>query len=195
MSLVSLFPDSVVTGWAVLASGTPSPSPTQPGAMPDPDTVTPGALAFVVMFLLGVAIWLLLRNLTGRLRRMRYREEQRLRAEQLAAAEAEDRRWAEEQDAKRAGKVAPPSEVIAGPRAELLGWTSAPGPGALVPVTRRWVRPWVRSSWCDHATFAAPTGAPMPAGWVRRWVRRWVLSREQGVRRWVLSGVLRSRPD
>jgi hypothetical protein len=101
---------SLVTGWMVLAS-TPSPSPsTQPGAMPDPDTVTPGALAFVVMFLLGVAIWLLLRNLTSRLRRMRYREEQRLRAEQLRVAEEEDRRWAEEQAAKRAGAVPPPRE-------------------------------------------------------------------------------------
>jgi hypothetical protein len=110
MSVASVFsPDSLVSGWAVLASGTPSPSPsTQPGGMPDPDIVTPGALAFVVMFMLGVAIWLLLRNLTGRLRRMRYREEQRLRAEQLAAAEEEDRRWAEEQEAKRAGKVVPP---------------------------------------------------------------------------------------
>jgi hypothetical protein len=107
----------VTTGWAVLASGTPTPavSPTtQPGAMPDPDIVTPGALAFVIMFVLAVAIWLLLRNLTGRLRRMRYREEQRLRAEQLAAAEAEDRRWAEEQAAKRAGRDVPPSGA-AGP--------------------------------------------------------------------------------
>jgi hypothetical protein len=59
---------------------------------------------------LAVAIWLLLRNLTGRLRRMRYREEQRLRAEQLAAAEEEDRRWAEAQAAKRDGRDAPPSD-------------------------------------------------------------------------------------
>jgi hypothetical protein len=111
MSLLSGVPDGVAQGWAVLAAGTPSPSPsTQPGGMPDPDIVTPGALAFVVMFLLGVAIWLLLRNLTARLRRMRYREEQRLRAEQLAAAEEEDRRWAEEQAAKRAGIVPPPRE-------------------------------------------------------------------------------------
>jgi hypothetical protein len=89
----------------VLASGTPTPSPTSSGqAYPDPDTVTPGALAFVIMFVLAVAIWFLLRNLTGRLRRMRYREEQRLRAEQLAAAEAEDRRWAEAQAAKSAAK-------------------------------------------------------------------------------------------
>jgi hypothetical protein len=100
---------SLVSSWVVLASGTPTPgvSPTtQPGAMPDPDTVTPGALAFVVMFVLAVAIWLLLRNLTGRLRRMRYREEQRLRAEQLAVAEAEDQRWAEAQAAKTAAKKA-----------------------------------------------------------------------------------------
>jgi hypothetical protein len=94
-----------LNGWLVLASSTPSPSPGGKG-YPDPDTVTPGALAFVIMFVLAVAIWLLLRNLTGRLRRMRYREEQRLRAEQLAAAEAEDRRWAEAQAAKTAAKKA-----------------------------------------------------------------------------------------
>jgi hypothetical protein len=41
---------------------------------------------------------------------MRYREEQRLRAEQLAAAEAEDRRWAEQQAAKREGREVPPSD-------------------------------------------------------------------------------------
>jgi hypothetical protein len=112
MSMASVFsPDGLAGGWAVLASSTPSPSPsTQPGGMPDPDIVTPGALGFVIMFLLAVAIWFLLRNLTGRLRRMRYREEQRLRAEQLAAAEEEDRRWTEEQAAKRAGIVPPPRE-------------------------------------------------------------------------------------
>ena len=99
---------ATVNGWLVLASTTtptPSTNPTGKG-YPDPDTVTPGALAFVIMFVLAVAIWLLLRNLTGRLRRMRYREEQRLKAEQLAAAEAEDQRWAEAQAAKTAAKPA-----------------------------------------------------------------------------------------
>ncbi len=95
----------VVNGWLVLASGSPTPSPTGSGkAYPDPDTVTPGALAFVIMFVLAVAIWFLLRNLTGRLRRMRYREEQRLRALQLAAAEEEGRRWAEAQASRTAAK-------------------------------------------------------------------------------------------
>lgn len=94
-----------LTTWVVSATTTPSPNPSTTGrAMPDPDIVTPGALGFVIMFLLGVAIWFLLRNLTGRLRRMRYREEQRLRAEQLAAMEEEDRRWAEAQAAKTAAK-------------------------------------------------------------------------------------------
>jgi hypothetical protein len=108
---------SAFSTWVVLTSGTPSPSvspTTQPGGMPDPDIVTPGALAFVIMFVLAVAIWLLLRNLTARLRRMRYREEQRLRAEQLAAAEAEDQRWAEEQAAKRARRDGPPSDGAGG---------------------------------------------------------------------------------
>lgn len=114
-----------VMSWAVRASGTPTPSPSGTGkAYPNPDTVTPGALAFVIMFVLAVAIWLLLRNLTGRLRRMRYREEQRVRAQQLAAAEDEDRRWADQQAAKSAAKregraeSAGPDDGAAGPHDE-----------------------------------------------------------------------------
>jgi hypothetical protein len=45
---------------------------------PDPDSVTPGLYGFLVVFVLAVVTWLLLRNLTARLRRLRYREDQRL---------------------------------------------------------------------------------------------------------------------
>ena len=63
---------------ARVASATPTPPPT----VPDPDSVTPGLLGFLVVFVLALATWLLLRNMTGRLRRMRFREEQRIESEQ-----------------------------------------------------------------------------------------------------------------
>lgn len=48
---------------------------------PDPDSVTPGVLGFLVVFVLAIATWLLMRNMTGHLRRLRFREEQRLAAQ------------------------------------------------------------------------------------------------------------------
>lgn len=63
---------------ARVLSATPTPPPTAP----DPDSVTPGLLGFLVVFVLALATWLLLRNMTGRLRRMRFREEQRIKSEQ-----------------------------------------------------------------------------------------------------------------
>ncbi|WP_082537670.1 hypothetical protein [Angustibacter sp. Root456] len=59
---------------------TPSPGPT----LPDPDSVTPGLAGFLVVFVLAIVTWLLLRNMTGRLRRMRFRDEQRQAAEREA---------------------------------------------------------------------------------------------------------------
>lgn len=54
---------------------------------PDPNSVTPGVLGFLVVFVLAIATWLLMRNMTGHLRRLRFREEQRLAAE---AGDAQD---------------------------------------------------------------------------------------------------------
>lgn len=59
----------------VASSSTPTPTP--PPGMPDPNSVTPGVLGFLVIFLLALVTWLLMRNMTGRLRRMRFREEHR----------------------------------------------------------------------------------------------------------------------
>ncbi|MGN6301266.1 MAG: hypothetical protein ACTHN8_09290 [Angustibacter sp.] len=62
------------------STATPTPGPT----LPDPDSVTPGLAGFLVVFVLAIVTWLLLRNMTGRLRRMRFREEQRQATEREA---------------------------------------------------------------------------------------------------------------
>lgn len=63
--------------WLLSATSTPTP----PAKAPDPNSVTPGVLGFLVVFVLAIITWLLMRNLTARLRRMRFREEQRLATE------------------------------------------------------------------------------------------------------------------
>jgi hypothetical protein len=47
-----------------------SPSPAVKG--PDPDLVTPGVAGFLVVFLLAIATIVLLRSMTGHLRKVRY---------------------------------------------------------------------------------------------------------------------------
>lgn len=76
-------------GTALVAATTPAPSPTASlpqNVAPDPNSVTPGLLGFLVVFVLAIVLWLLLRNLTGRLRRMRFREEERLAREAAESA-------------------------------------------------------------------------------------------------------------
>ena len=53
--------------------------------MNDPNVVSPGILGFLAFFFLAVALYLLVRNMNGHLRRMRYRAE-RLEAEQAEPA-------------------------------------------------------------------------------------------------------------
>lgn len=50
-------------------------------------TVTPGLGGFLAFFLLAIVLWLLMRNMNKRLRRMRYLEEQRALAPQDTSAE------------------------------------------------------------------------------------------------------------
>ncbi|MEI2766875.1 MAG: hypothetical protein V9F82_14520 [Dermatophilaceae bacterium] len=44
--------------------------------------IGPGLGAFVAFFFLAVALWLLMRNMNARMRRMAYRERERLEAQQ-----------------------------------------------------------------------------------------------------------------
>lgn len=56
--------------------------------MDDPNVVSPGILGFLAFFFLAVALYLLVRNMNGHLRRMRYRAEQ-LEAEETTPASGE----------------------------------------------------------------------------------------------------------
>jgi hypothetical protein len=51
-------------------------------------TVGPGIGAFIAFFLLALFLWLLMRNMNGRMRRMAYREQQRVA--ELEAREARE---------------------------------------------------------------------------------------------------------
>lgn len=59
---------------------------------PDPESVSPGLWGFAVVFVLAIVVWLLMRNMTGRLRRLRFREEERQRRE------AAEREWSHRDD-------------------------------------------------------------------------------------------------
>ena len=65
--------------------------------MDTPSTsIGPGLGAFIAFFVLAIALWLLMRNMNGRMRRMAYKEQQR-----VADLEAKD---AEREAAKQAKK-------------------------------------------------------------------------------------------
>lgn len=61
----------------------------------DSYTIGPGFWGFVAFFVMAIALWLLVRNMSGRLRRMAYQERQREGAvtgpKQAASGEGEDR--------------------------------------------------------------------------------------------------------
>jgi len=83
-----------LAGPVTAATSTPTVSPTPFGttsdAQPDPNSVSPGLLGFLVIFALAVVVWLLLRNMTGHLRRMKFREEQARRQAEARDGEARD---------------------------------------------------------------------------------------------------------
>jgi hypothetical protein len=64
-------------GWAALLAATSTPTPTPA----DPESVSPGLWGFLVVFVLAIVVWLLMRNMTQRLRRMRFRDQERLSRE------------------------------------------------------------------------------------------------------------------
>lgn len=74
-------PFSTLTPTPAATSSTTS-STTPPVKQPSPDKVTPGTLGFLAVFFVAIVTWLLLRNMTGRLRRMNLREKQRESDEQ-----------------------------------------------------------------------------------------------------------------
>jgi hypothetical protein len=54
----------------------------------DPNSVSPGILGFLAFFLLAIALYLLVRNMNGHLRRVRYRQAALDAEEAQAKAEA-----------------------------------------------------------------------------------------------------------
>jgi hypothetical protein len=76
----------MVSGLTALAavSGLPAKSID----LDDPNSVSPGILGFLAFFLLAIALYLLVRNMNGHLRRVRYRQEA-LDAEEAAQAQAQ----------------------------------------------------------------------------------------------------------
>jgi flagellar biosynthesis/type III secretory pathway M-ring protein FliF/YscJ len=82
--------------------------------MDTPSTsIGPGLGAFIAFFVLAIALWLLMRNMNGRMRRMAYKEQQRVaeleakEAERDAATTPKERSQAEPQDADDKADPAP----------------------------------------------------------------------------------------
>jgi uncharacterized protein (TIGR03382 family) len=65
-------------------------------------TVGPGIGAFLAFFLLALFLWLLMRNMNGRMRRMAYREQQRVAELEARDASAQEEPQAQEQRQEQA---------------------------------------------------------------------------------------------
>lgn len=72
--------------------------------MDDPNVVSPGILGFLAFFLLAVALYLLLRNMNGHLRRLGYRAAELEKQEQLAQEQLAD----EQEKPEEAEQAEPP---------------------------------------------------------------------------------------
>ena len=53
--------------------------------------IGPGVWGFIALFVLAIALWLLVRNMNSRLRRMAYREHERVEAERATQEEPDDK--------------------------------------------------------------------------------------------------------
>lgn len=67
--------------------------------------VGPGLWGFIAAFVLALALWLLMRNMNSRMRRMAYRERERLEREQGEHAPAGETDVADDGMAPRGGPV------------------------------------------------------------------------------------------
>jgi hypothetical protein len=97
----------------VLATVAPTPEPTlRPGL--DPNQVTPGPWGFFITFGVAVVLFLLIRDMTKRIRRVRYRE-------QVGELQPVTDDRAEDAGPEPGGQALPGSEPPAGPGAERPG--------------------------------------------------------------------------
>ena len=55
-------------------------------------SIGPGLGAFIAFFVLAIALWLLMRNMNGRMRRMAYKEQQRVAEMEAREAERDGRK-------------------------------------------------------------------------------------------------------
>ena len=76
--------------------------------------VTAGLGGFLAFFLLAVALYLLMRNMTARLRRMAYREEQAKMAEGLQGGVASDDAGGDRLGPRPPDVAGPPGDPAAG---------------------------------------------------------------------------------
>ena len=77
--------------------------------MDDPNVVSPGILGFLAFFFLAVALYLLLRNMNGHLRRLGYRAAE-LEKQEQAAQEATPEETPEAAAQEEAEPPDPPAE-------------------------------------------------------------------------------------
>ena len=78
--------------------------------MDTPSTsIGPGLGAFIAFFVLAVVLWLLMRNLNSRMRRMAYKEQQRVAELEVREAEREAGATPADQDQPTA-PTAPPAQ-------------------------------------------------------------------------------------
>ena len=80
--------------------------------MDTPSTsIGPGLGAFIAFFVLAVVLWLLMRNLNGRMRRMAYKEQQRVAELEAQEAEREAATDAKPADQDQPGKAEPAQDA------------------------------------------------------------------------------------